>query len=235
MKIDFHSHVLPNVDDGSHSTDESVALLRQLAQQGITHVVATPHFYARHDTPAHFLEKRALAEQRLREEMAKFGDLPELLVGAEVRFFSGISDSEAVKRLTIAEKNYILIEMPATPWTDQMYRELAQLREKQGVTPILAHIDRYVSPLRNRDIPCRLAGLPLLVQANADFFLSGFTSPMALRLLKNEQIHLLGSDCHDLKHRPPRLEAARRIISRRLGAAALDRVDTLGEMVLFST
>lgn len=231
MKIDFHSHVLPNVDDGSRSTDESVALLRQLAQQGITHVVATPHFYARHDTPAHFLEKRALAEQRLREEMAKFGDLPELLVGAEVRFFSGISDSEAVKRLTIAEKNYILIEMPPAPWTDRMYQELAQIREKQGITPIIAHIDRYVGPFRNRQIPKRLAQLPVLVQANAGFFLGGLTSAMALRMLSGGYIHLLGSDCHNLKERPPRLGEALRLIRRRLPDAE-NRIDALGEEIL---
>lgn len=234
MKIDFHSHVLPKIDDGSRSTQESVALLRLLAQQGITHVVATPHFYARHDTPEAFLAARALSERRLREEMEKEEGLPELLVGAEVRFFFGISDSEAVKQLTIAGKNYILIEMPAAPWTDQMYWELAQMREKQGVTPIIAHIDRYVSPLRNRGIPRRLAGLPVLVQANAGFFLSGFTCPMAVRLLQNEQIHLLGSDCHDLKDRPPRLGAARQVISRRAGAAELRRIDALGEAILFS-
>ncbi len=232
MKIDFHSHVLPNIDDGSRSLEESIALLRLLAQQGITHVVATPHFYARHDTPEHFLRKRRQAQQRLQEEMAKYDDLPELIVGAEVRYFPGISDSDALKLLTISQKKYILIEMPPAPWTERMYQELAQIREKQGITPIIAHIDRYVGPVRNRQIPKRLAQLSVLVQANAGFFLSGFTSAMALRMLSGGYIHLLGSDCHNLKDRPPRLGEALRLIRRRL-ADAENRVDALGEEILF--
>ena len=57
--IDFHSHILPGIDDGSKNVEESLQMLRMMAKQGITHVVATPHFYPQHDTPESFLKRRA--------------------------------------------------------------------------------------------------------------------------------------------------------------------------------
>ena len=66
MVTDFHSHVLPGIDDGSTSVEESIAMLRMAAEQGVRRVIATPHFYPRHDSPEHFLEKRNLAESALR-------------------------------------------------------------------------------------------------------------------------------------------------------------------------
>ena len=62
MVTDFHSHILPGIDDGSQSVEESVELLQMEAAQGIRHVVATPHFYPQHDDLDRFLEKRDHAE-----------------------------------------------------------------------------------------------------------------------------------------------------------------------------
>ena len=62
---DFHSHILPEIDDGSSSVEESLAMLQAERDQGIQSVVATPHFYAHHDSPERFLKRRAAARQRL--------------------------------------------------------------------------------------------------------------------------------------------------------------------------
>ena len=110
MSVDFHSHILPGIDDGSASVQQSVEMLRMEAEQGIKYVVATPHFYPKHDTLEHFLARRTRAEARLREEMTKHTGLPEVSVGAEVYYFSGISESDAIRDLTIAGKKFILLE-----------------------------------------------------------------------------------------------------------------------------
>ena len=81
MVVDFHSHILPRIDDGSQSVEESLSMLRLAAEQGIREIVLTPHFYPRYETPEQFLQKRELAEAQLREAMAEHTDLPELLVG----------------------------------------------------------------------------------------------------------------------------------------------------------
>ena len=230
--VDFHSHILPGVDDGSASLEESIALLRLEAEQGIEHVVATPHFYPQYDNPEHFLRKRAEAEAALRQEMQKHSGLPKLSVGAEVYFFHGISESDAITELTIDKKQCILIEMVMPPWTDSMYRELEGLYTKRGLVPIVAHLDRYIGRFHTHGIPERLAELPVLVQANAEFFTERSTASMALRMLKKNRVHLLGSDCHNLTDRKPDLGAALKVIEKRLGDTALDEIRKSQQFVL---
>ena len=222
--VDFHSHILPGIDDGSKSVEESLQMLRMMAKQGITHVVATPHFYPQHDTPERFLKRRAEAEAALREAMVGENDLPTLSIGAEVYYFRGISDSDAIKDLTVDRKRCILVEMPSAPWTETMYQELEALSVKRGLTPVIAHLDRYIGPFRTRGIPKRLAAMPVLVQVNAEFFLEGATARMALRMLKNGTIHLLGSDCHNLSDRSPNLDAALERIQKHLGSEPLEHI-----------
>ena len=219
--IDFHTHILPGVDDGSASLEESIAMLRLEAEQGVKRLVATPHFYALHDSPERFLRRRAEAAQRLGEEIQKYGDLPKIALGAEVYFFKGISESDAISQLTIGSGRCILIEMPPPPWTDSMYRELEALSDRRGMIPIIAHVDRYIAPFRTYQIPQKLAELPVLVQANAEFFLHRSTAPMALRMLKHGDIHLLGSDCHNTRSRKPNLGQALQVIENRLGERAI--------------
>lgn len=230
--IDFHSHILPQVDDGSASVEESVAMLQMQMRQGIKQVIATPHFYAQHDTIDAFLGRRAKAEQILREAMASYAEMPGVLVGAEVHFFRGISDAEVLQELTIDQKQCILIEMPHTIWTDSMYRELESIYTKRGLTPIIAHVERYLGRFRTFGIPERLAELPVLVQANAGFFSSRSTSAQALRMLRRDQIHLLGSDCHNLRNRLPNMGAAVERIQTRLGQAALAKIEESQRFVL---
>lgn len=221
--MDFHSHVLPGIDDGSASVAESLQMLRMAREQGIRRVIATPHFYAWQDTPEHFLDKRNDAEILLRQAMKAEKNLAAMSVGAEVSFFRGISESDAVRELTIRGTEYLLVEMPQPPWTDAMYAELQALCDRE-VIPIIAHVDRYIRPFKTHGIPARLAQLPVLVQANAEFFLSSDTAAMAMKMLKAGGIHLLGSDCHNLTTRRPNMGPALELIQRKLGREALAKL-----------
>lgn len=230
--VDFHTHVLPRLDDGSRSVEESLAMLRMEAAQGIRRVVATPHFYAQVDAPKPFLERRAAAVSRLRETMEAFPELPRLSVGAEVHYFSGISDADILPELAIDGGRCVLIEMPMAVWTDRMYRELENIHDRFGLTPIIAHVDRYIGPMQTYGIPERLMELPVLVQANAAFFQRFTTKRMALRMLEQEQIHLLGSDCHNLKTRPVNLGQTVELIGKKLGWEAIARINACEKMIL---
>lgn len=230
--VDFHSHVLPGIDDGSASIEESIAMLQMEMDQGIRQVIATPHFYPRHDSPERFLARRNEAEARLRNAMASHGDLPQVICGAEVYFFSGISNCEALPELTIGNTRYVLIEMPLAPWTQSMYAEMEAIQARWGITPIIAHVDRYFSPLSTHGIPERLEELPVLVQANASFFLHSGSRGRALRMLKRNQIHLLGSDCHNLTNRSPNLDKALQVIGKRLPSDVLGRIELYQNQIL---
>ena len=228
---DFHSHILPGVDDGSKDVEMSVAMLRTLAEQGVDRVVATPHFYPRRDDPVRFLERRREAADRLREAISGETGFPEMVLGAEVYYFPGISHSDVLQSLTIAGKKGILIEMPPAPWTESMYRELENIHTMQGLLPIVAHVDRYIRPLRTFGIPGRLAELPVLVQANAEFFLQRSTRNLAMKLLRQGQIHMIGSDCHNLTDRPPNMAGAICEIRRCCGEEILKKLRDLEDVV----
>lgn len=208
MVSDFHSHVLPAIDDGSASVEESLEMLRLEGQQGVPRVVATPHFYARRDRLDDFLCRREKAEALLRQEMAGKGDFPELILGAEVHFFKGMSQTEQLRELALKGTKAVLIEMPYGEWTEEMYRELAQIPERLDLQPIIAHIDRYIRPFHKNENLTQMLQLPVMLQANTSFFLERKTGRMAMRMLAREQIQLLGSDCHNLTKRPPNLQSA---------------------------
>lgn len=232
--VDFHSHILPGVDDGSASLEQSIAMLQMEAAQGITHVIATPHFYAQHDKPESFLRKRAEAEKLLRAEMAKYPNMPKLSIGCEVYYFNGISDSDILSQLTIDGKRYILIEMPMPPWSERIYRDLESIYFKQNLVPVVAHIDRYIAPFHTFHIPDRLEHLPVMIQANASFFLEKQTRRMALRMLGKGKIHLLGSDCHDLSGRKPNLGEALKIIEKKFGPDIIPYINSHEDEILES-
>lgn len=211
---DFHSHILPGIDDGSDSLETSLRLLEQSRDQGVRHIFATPHFYAHQANLDTFLEDRARAEESLRRAVEGREDLPTFSVGAEVFFFRGISETDAMQNLTLGDSHYILVEMPLGRWRDDMYRELEKIRERQGLTPVMAHVERYFGTFSTHGIPEQLAQLPVLTQCNASFFLNRKTRARALRLLKQGRIHLLGSDCHDTQIRRPNLGDAVGIIEK---------------------
>ena len=224
MLTDFHSHILPGIDDGSHDVAQSLEMLHRAANQGVTRIVATPHFYARYDDPARFLKRRNAAAEALFQAMAGQPELPRIVLGAEVHYFPGISESEHLAKLTIEGTKCVLIEMPQPPWSEKMYRELENISVLQGLVPIVAHVDRYIRPFNTYRIPQRLERLPVLVQANAEFFLERTTSGFAQRLLRSDRIHLLGSDCHNLTDRAPNLGDAVQVIARQRNQNCLERL-----------
>lgn len=230
--IDFHSHILPGIDDGSSSLEMSIEMLKMEARQGITHVVATPHFYAQSDKLDAFLQRRDEAYRALQEEMKKHPGLPEVILGAEVSFFRGISESEFLNKLTIHRNRCLLIELPPMPWDASVYRELEAIWIRREVLPILAHIDRYLTPWNSRRTLQQLSRLPVILQANAEFFLNRRTAKMAMAMLKKQQIQLLGSDCHNMSSRRPNLDQAVERIVQKLGADSLSIISEYEHKVL---
>lgn len=224
--IDIHSHVLPGIDDGSKSVEESLAMLRVFAQQKIGCVVATPHFYAMENSPERFIGQRKAAMDRLQAVWQP--GLPELRLGAEVLFFEGISHMEEIDALCLG--GVLLLEMPFCPWTDHMVSEVAALRDRRGLTVVLAHIERYLR-WQPKELWDELLGMGLLMQCNASFFLDWRTKWKARRMLAEGRIHLLGSDAHNMTSRPPRLgeamsslrEEERRVLERNVHRLLPDR------------
>lgn len=202
MPVDFHSHVLPGMDDGSKDAAQSMAMLEQAKQQGTDVMVATPHFYAENETPDSFLKRRAAAAEQLLDAGYDTKKHSRILLGAEVAYFPGIGRCEELASLSIVGTRMILIEMPFRPWTQTMLDDLYSIQINLELIPVLAHIERYPD-MRHAAMIKRMIHRGILLQINASMADGYLKRRRALRLLINGDVQLLGSDCHNMTTRQP--------------------------------
>lgn len=125
----------------------------------------------------------------------------------------------------------LLLEMPFTRWSSHMLSEVFRLNESPDIQVVMAHIERYLF-YQPREILDTLIGGGILIQANAEYFLRGMESRRAFKLLKKGNIHLLGSDCHNMDTRPPRLGQAVQAIRQRSGEERLGYLESIGQALM---
>ena len=120
--IDFHTHILPRIDDGSRDLGMTEAMLREEGRQGVRLVIATPHFYADEMSIDGFLERRAMAMAETEGVRHKAEEtLPAVLAGAEVRYFDGIGAAKEIAALCVEGTETMLLElryMDGRGWED---------------------------------------------------------------------------------------------------------------------
>jgi len=227
--IDWHNHILPGVDDGSQDLGESIEMIKMQMAQGVTTIIATPHFYANDESVEAFIARRNAAFEQLSLELPE--NSPEILLGAEVRYYQGISRMENLKALRIQNSKLLLLEMPMTVWTEYMVRELVELAGKSSFQIVLAHIERYLK-LQKASTWDRLCKSGILMQVNASFFLNFVSKCKAISLLKKGKINFVGSDCHNTASRPPNLGRAFEIIEDKLGNFFVRQMNEFGFYIL---
>lgn len=208
--IDFHTHILPKIDDGAESISESLGMLQESLRQGVDVMVATSHFYADEEDPESFLRRRNRAYAILRRIMQTDANVyPKVVLGAEVLYFPGISRADGVEQLCFGKARCILVEPPMVRWTDSMLDEIQNMGNYFQCTPVIAHVDRYMAMLKDETLINRVCQRGMYVQVNADYFCNPKTQRKAMQNLRHGKIHLLGSDCHNLTSRVPNIQKAR--------------------------
>lgn len=226
MRVDFHSHVVPGVDDGSKNTDMSLQMLRSMRQQGTDLVVATPHFYMGRTAPEEYLEKISDACYLLREAIEKSGEeVPQMVLGYEVYYFKGISQANFINLFTIGNSSYILLELPTRPLINADVEDIYRIRANQGLTPILAHVERYLAFEHFDFLQDMIRQGELLAQVNADSLLRWSTRKKALEFLKSGSAQFVGSDAHNIEQRAPHLGEAMAMIEKKAGKELVQRID----------
>ena len=229
--IDFHSHILPGLDDGSRNSRTSLRMIKALKTQGVDTICATSHFYATQRSREHYLRRRREAFDKLCSVLPE--NSPRILLGAEILYYPGISRMEKLDTLCLEGTNVLLLEMPFESWSKYMIREVNELSLDGRFQVVLAHIERYYFK-QDRAVWDTFLENGILMQSNAEFFLSFRTRGKAFRLLKEGRIHLLGTDCHNMSGRAPRMDEAVSKIEKRLGKEYLDEIDSLGCALLKS-
>lgn len=226
--IDLHSHILPQLDDGSDSVEMSLAMLYQMAEQGVDVVCATSHYYAKHSSIPAFCERRAEAMERLSAVLTE--DLPRVLPAAEVAYFPRMEEQDLTP-LCIQGTRTLMLEMPFADWTSLQLETVEALVLDCRYDVVLVHPERFCFSKSNRHKLEKLAELPIGLQVNAGSLLRWGTRRLALDLLQMAQYPLLGSDCHNLTSRPPNLKEGRKVVMQKLGEAFLKKIDRYGEWI----
>lgn len=224
MIVDFHTHILPGMDDGSADPAESAAMLAEEARQGVDLVVLTPHFYATENSPRQFLARRSAAYQRLMQVIRP--EFPQLRLGAEVQYFEGMSRAESLDALRVEGTPLLLLEMPFSRWPSRTVSEVLELNDRQGMQVVLAHVERYL-PMQREEVWRTFAENGVLMQASASAFRSWGKRRKIRSMMRDGMIQFFGSDCHNMDDRPPNLNAAYRYVD-------FDR-DTLHDIFYWET
>lgn len=221
--IDLHTHILPGIDDGAKNSQQSIAMLQREYEQGVTAVVLTPHFYRDRERPEHFFRHREESFSRLQAKIAALPEeertrLPQLILGAEVAWRPNLHGWEELPQFCIPGTKRILLELPFVPWSQTIINQLRDMESKTGITPIIAHLERYLR-MQRRQVVEELMSLGFPVQLTAEQLLHFSSRGSCLRMLKSAPCYVLASDCHDTEKRAPNLGAAMETVRRKFGEA----------------
>lgn len=209
---DLHTHILPGMDDGAATVADSLAMLNAQQMQGVQTVVLTPHFYRNEETVSEFLARRGRAMETL--EAALPQEHPQLLLGAEVTWYQSILQEEELEKLCISGTNCVLLELPYIPWTKMVLEQLFQFEGITGITPIIAHVDRYLA-MQKKETMEELFDMGLPMQLNCEALLQPMRRKKILAMLRQGRWHL-GTDCHNMRSRSPKMEKAVQYMRKRL-------------------
>ena len=191
--VDFHSHILPGIDDGSRNQQETEKLMLEAKKAGFTKIISTSHYAIDcYETPEY---KRI----ELIEELNQNENYPEIILGSEIFLSYNILDLiKEYKASTINGTNYILFELPLRSPFPNLKDVIRNLREND-YRLILAHPERYSLIQKDFDLLYELSDLGILFQCNYGSIMGnyGLSAKFTIKkMLKNELVSFLGSDVH---------------------------------------
>ncbi len=203
--IDFHSHILPQVDDGSRSMDESIEMAKMYVKAGFSHVTATPHCLpgtSMVPDPQFILSKIELLSTVLKEN-----EIPlTILQGMEIGIDPGLVDLLKQERiLTLGGSNTLLLE---TPFQQLPYgwEWLMMELKTAGNNVLMAHPERSAQLIRDPDICRQFIDMGLYLQVTWDSFMGKNGSDsmrLAYHIIQNGYVHVMATDSHHAHVRNP--------------------------------
>lgn len=219
--IDIHCHCLPGIDDGPNTPAGALELCRKLVEQGVGQVVATPHQLGRYEGRNLAADVRT-ATATLQTELDREGVPLRIHAGGEVRIDPAVGTLlQRDKILTLADgRKFLLLELPLDVMVNPL-RLVAQLAS-EGITTILAHVERYPSVVSRPDSVIGWIQSGASLQVNGDSLLGAAgraVEECAWELLRRGSVSVIASDAHDAIRRPPRFAELAEILAQEIGAS----------------
>lgn len=210
--IDLHTHILPNIDDGASDLEEALKMTESLRTQNIMKAVCTPHFDPTQTSLQAFIKKRTSAMDCMSDSKI------DLICGSETMLHDYLFHYSEISGLCIENTRYLLVELPfRRSWDIKVYETLEKLISYFNVIPIIAHVERYQAVKKNVKCIKKLIDMGCVIQLNTSSIMNKKSMHQAVYYIKHGYIDVLGSDCHNMKNRPPIISAAFDIIEQKLG------------------
>ena len=205
--VDIHSHILPDLDDGAKDMGETLEMLQIAWQEGITHIIATPHYKAgRFQADAQRLERTL---DKVRQEIKKTNIPVTLYAGNEIYYHSELEEKFQTGAIsTLNGTGYVLIEF--SPFESYTYlRNAMEDVLGMGYVPILAHVERYQCMYKEKTCVEELRAMGCGIQVNAGSVTgdAGWkTKHFIHKLLKEKLVDFIGTDAHNTSGRKPSIQ-----------------------------
>ena len=223
--FDIHCHILPGVDDGAASMDETLRLLALEYEDGVRSIIFTPHFRRRMFEPDMELVREAFWQTR--EEAAKIYPDLNLYLGCEFHANSEMQDIlKRGERPTMAGSKYVLTEFKESAEYGYV-RERIQTLRTRGFRPIIAHAERVACLKKDAAGIAELVEAGARIQINAESILGqeGFTvKRLCKKLMKLDLIHFVGTDAHNTRDRVPNMGKCAAYIEKKMGTAYAEKL-----------
>nr|WP_304220095.1 CpsB/CapC family capsule biosynthesis tyrosine phosphatase [Fredinandcohnia onubensis] len=220
--IDIHCHILPHLDDGAKDLSETIEMSKEAAQEGITKIIATPHYKKREYENSK--EKILQVVEMVNKEISQQNIPITILPGQEPRI-----DGELLQDYNKGEilslnngGKYLFIEFPSghvPRYAEQLLFDI----QLNGLTPVIVHPERNSELIENPDMLYKLVKNGACTQITTSSVTGHFGKKIkkfSLQLVEYNLTHFVASDAHNLSTRPFRMREAFNVLDREFGVSA---------------
>lgn len=232
---DIHNHILPGIDDGAEGREEAADMLMNLSDEGITAVVATPHYHV--GSYAANVERRERAYDILTEECSRLKLDIWVYKGNEIYYGSRAMEDLLNKQVwTMGGSNYVLMEFsPYGSYND--IRQGLNYTIREGFRPILAHAERYHELVKQSQYVDELVEMGVYIQLNSRSIMGSSGTKVksfCKRLLKDDMVHFVASDAHGARSRKCELKGCADYLEKKFGLEYANKIfrDNPNKMIL---
>ena len=220
---DMHSHILPEMDDGSKSVEMTLELIDKLRAQNVRNLCFTPHYYTHEESMQSFLERR---EESLQKLLPHLPDDINICVGAEVFVTDYLFNNKDLSSVCYGDSDYILCEFPfSATFQNKTLDYFNTLRNNYGLKPVLTHIERYEHLMKDEELVEDLVYDGVIIQTNIEAFKRFSQKRKLLKYIKRGYIDIVGTDCHSsTRGNPDDYTAAIDLIRSKCGDEFVDHI-----------
>ncbi len=205
FNIDFHSHILPGMDDGARNPEMSKQMVELLASQNVNVIFATSHFRKHKDKIEDFCRKREFSYSLLNDFLDN-DLLSRIRFGAEVAVERNLCEMEDLAALAYENTNCILLELPYRPYASWITEEITNISYEHGLIPVIAHVDRYAQIYSDDDYREIFSIDGAIFQVNNEGFLQKSSRMLIKNMISEDLPFILGSDSHNMGDRMPNFD-----------------------------